>query len=405
MVDFTKPSNLEKIWANTGAKTPTPSDTEISTGWTAIIPPKEVFNYLDYKQDAMLAHINQKGVPQWDASSSYLANVSYTMGSNGIIYRAKTTHTNVNPVTDTSFVNWTVAFYFTSEVYTKSETDAKYTTKANNLSDVTNTATARSNLSVYSKAETDAKYPVIANALSDVDNTTARYNLSIYSKVESDAKYATKGANLGDLASLTSARSNLSVYSIGQCNATFNARANNLSDVASASAARTNLAVYSTTECNTAFATRAGNLSDLASVSTAFDNIKQAASDSYAGVSAFASDAELLAGANTTKAVAPAKLRLGFAISLGVTGHINFPTWLGGLQIRWSKLNVPSGGSSWPVTWSTPFSTAVLFAGTDYADTGSQSTCWLAGLTGLTGCNIDHNSSSTHAMFVWAFGY
>ena len=59
--------------------------------------------------------------------------------------------------------------------------------KTNNLSDLSNVATARTNLSVYSKAETDAKYPTKANNLSDLASaTTARTNLSVYSQAEVD---------------------------------------------------------------------------------------------------------------------------------------------------------------------------------------------------------------------------
>ena len=43
-----------------------------------------------------------------------------------------------------------------SEAYTKSESDANFLDEANNLSDLDNPATARSNIDVYSTSETDA---------------------------------------------------------------------------------------------------------------------------------------------------------------------------------------------------------------------------------------------------------
>ena len=138
MAEFAKPPKIENIWASVGPKTPNPDDAKIATGWEAEIPPKEFFNYIEYKQDQLLAHINQHGICEWDTSTSYIANKSYVQGSNGVIFKAKTTHTGVNPVgesgaaTSAGGVNWKLAFYFSSDMYTKAETDAKYLVKASN---------------------------------------------------------------------------------------------------------------------------------------------------------------------------------------------------------------------------------------------------------------------------------
>lgn len=60
-----------------------------------------------------------------------------------------------NPTTDISDTYWTVAFADVGAFLTQAAGDARYAQLANNLSDLTNTATARNNLGVYSKLESD----------------------------------------------------------------------------------------------------------------------------------------------------------------------------------------------------------------------------------------------------------
>jgi hypothetical protein len=86
---------------------------------------------------------------------------SLVMGSNGTIYRALTVNTNQNPTT-TVGTHWEIAFANTGDFYTKVQSDANYLAKTQNLADLTNTATARTNLSVYSQAQTYTKTEVDA---------------------------------------------------------------------------------------------------------------------------------------------------------------------------------------------------------------------------------------------------
>jgi hypothetical protein len=345
MATYNKPasSTLNGVWAATGNKTPAPSASKISEGWTPEIPPHEYFNYLDNKQDAALAHINQRGIPQWDNTGDYIGGLSYVAGSNGIIYYAilsSNAGSPINPVGDVTGT-WRVAFYFSTDVYTKTESDNKYTWRANNLSDLANTATARNNISVYSKAETDAKYLVIANNLSDVNAATARNNISTYSKAETDAKYLIATNNLSDVNAAT-ARSNLGVASVGENLAFYAARSANLSDLASIPTSRTNLDVWSKGEADGRYLTLSGNLSGIASPSAAFDNIKQGATDSYVGVSQFATDVEVNNGVVANKSIAPSKLKAGFDVSLGINGYLQLPTWLLSVRIEWGRASVNS---------------------------------------------------------------
>ncbi|PWW04980.1 tail fiber domain-containing protein [Mangrovibacter plantisponsor] len=89
-----------------------------------------------------------------------------------------------------------------SDVGLSTVTDDAQLKIASNLSDLNDTATARTNLDVYSKEETDSTYVAIANNLSDIDATEARTNLEVLSSTESDAKYAQLGIN-SDITDLT----------------------------------------------------------------------------------------------------------------------------------------------------------------------------------------------------------
>ena len=101
MPNIPKPNNINTIWAATG-DIAAPSNEYVANGWESIIPPREYFNWLDNRQDRFNAHVNQHGIPVWDSTTEYQAGLSYTKGSNGTVYKALTTNSNVNPVTDTT---------------------------------------------------------------------------------------------------------------------------------------------------------------------------------------------------------------------------------------------------------------------------------------------------------------
>ena len=162
MALITKPVNLSLTWAS-GGDVLNPGDTKYATGWQVEIPPRQWFNYLDNRQDTALAHINQHGIAVWDSATEYQYSVggakSLVMGSNGTIYRALTVNTNQDPTT-TVGTHWEIAFANAGDFYTKVQSDANYLAKTQNLADLPNTATARTNLSVYSQAQTYTKTEV-----------------------------------------------------------------------------------------------------------------------------------------------------------------------------------------------------------------------------------------------------
>lgn len=157
-MEFLKPDNLNIVWASGGDRL-YPGDTKYASGWGVEIPPRQYFNEIDYKQDQMLAHLNQHGIPVWDSETEYQADQSYVQGSTGTVYRCVLTHTNQNPDLDVSNTYWIIAFASAGDFYTATESDARYAQLANNGSDY-NVATFRTNIGVYSKAETYTKTEV-----------------------------------------------------------------------------------------------------------------------------------------------------------------------------------------------------------------------------------------------------
>lgn len=165
---FTKPQ-FNSVWAATGTRL-TPDNAKISQGWIVEIPPHEYENWSQNRQDALLAHINQVGIPMWDSTVEYQAGKSYIQGTtSGIIYRAVTTNTNVNPELDIQG-NWVVAF----------EAQGAALLKSQNLADVPDKALARTNLGIPSTVFYDGRYLLKSENFADVPNkSTARNNLGL----------------------------------------------------------------------------------------------------------------------------------------------------------------------------------------------------------------------------------
>ncbi|MNQ78444.1 hypothetical protein D3C85_933540 [compost metagenome] len=102
---------IQKLWASGGAVVQ-PSDTKIETGWTAEVPPHQWENWIQNRQDQYLAHINERGIPEWDGTTDYLAaGKSYAQGSNGVLYKSVAASgpatTVQDPTTDATNTYWT----------------------------------------------------------------------------------------------------------------------------------------------------------------------------------------------------------------------------------------------------------------------------------------------------------
>lgn len=94
--------DMSLVWASNGDVLK-PTDNKIQNGWTAEIPPRQWFNWLDQRQDQAIAHIAQHGIAVWNSNTEYQAGISYIQGSDGIIYKALQTNTNQNPVSTTGY--------------------------------------------------------------------------------------------------------------------------------------------------------------------------------------------------------------------------------------------------------------------------------------------------------------
>ncbi|EAA0461846.1 tail fiber domain-containing protein [Salmonella enterica] len=161
-----------------------------------------------------------------------------------------------------------------TRLYTSGEADTRYLIKSNNLSDLTNFESARSNLSVYSKSETDNKFMIGPNNLSELTNVVvARQKLEVYSQSETDAKFLRAANNLSDIVDTAIARTNLGINSTLENDAKYLQVENNLSDVKDVATARTNLGINSTIENDAKYLQVSNNLSDVSDAAAARTNI------------------------------------------------------------------------------------------------------------------------------------
>ncbi|HIA1184868.1 TPA: tail fiber domain-containing protein [Salmonella enterica subsp. enterica serovar Muenchen] len=161
-----------------------------------------------------------------------------------------------------------------TRLYTSGEADTRYLIKSNNLSDLTNFESARSNLSVYSKSETDNKFMIGPNNLSELTNVVvARQKLEVYSQSETDAKFLQAANNLSDIVDTAIARTNLGINSTLENDAKYLQVENSLSDVKDVATARTNLGINSTIENDAKYLQVSNNLSDVSDAAAARTNI------------------------------------------------------------------------------------------------------------------------------------
>lgn len=157
MANITKPLGLSNIWANGGTKID-PGASKVNIGWVVQLPPYEYQNWVDNRQDQAIAHISQHGIPEWDSVTEYQGLLSYTQGSNGIIYKCVATNTNKDPSNSLNSAYWSQAFEIYGSVQTVSDALTAHINNYQTLSAVGNYPAARANLSVYSKSESDTRF-------------------------------------------------------------------------------------------------------------------------------------------------------------------------------------------------------------------------------------------------------
>lgn len=159
-----------------------PSQVEIEAGWDEGKPKRATANWVENRQDEMLAHIEQNGAPRWDSSTSY-ANGAICIGSDNKLYQAQQSSTNQNPTT-AGVSYWKVI-------------GADSLAKSENLNDLANKGTARTNLDVYSKSEVDALVTTGSTDAITKDIEQASHGFSVGTVVYDNGGVYVKAINTG----------------------------------------------------------------------------------------------------------------------------------------------------------------------------------------------------------------
>lgn len=313
MPNIVKPSGINQLWAAGGTKVD-PGLQKLNIGWVVELPPYQYQNWLDNRQDTFIAHINQHGIPEWDSETEYQGNLSYTQGSNGMIYKCVTTHTNFNPVNPLNSPYWAVAFETFGSVAVVQNALSAHLTNYATLSGITNPVLARSNLSLYSRAESDARFAYVSGSAANTFNVgtasspthavplgqlsslllnatetvvgqisiatvgeteTGANDTKAITPAKASAVYLKRSGNLAGLPNVAAARNNLGLSDMATLSsASFLRTANNLSDIPNAAVARNNLGLGDIAiQSSSTFLQTSRNLSDLANVAVARNNL------------------------------------------------------------------------------------------------------------------------------------
>ncbi|MNE05772.1 hypothetical protein D3C80_983440 [compost metagenome] len=280
MPNIQKPAGLNTIWANGGTRVD-PGLAKTNIGWVVQLPPYEQANWIEWRQDTFNAHVNQHGIPEWDNATEYQGLLSYTQGSDGIIYKCILTHTNKDPINPLNSTYWSRAFETYGSVQVVETALNQHITNYQSLSGISNPTAARNNLSVWSKAEGDNRYAYKAGTVGQpfsVGTATLASHAVPLSQIGSLLVAASESV-AGITQYATSAETqagaiNNKAVTPAALGAGYLKRVNNLSDVASPAQARTNLGITSTaTLPSDTWLNRSNNLADLTSVPTARANL------------------------------------------------------------------------------------------------------------------------------------
>lgn len=189
--------------------------------------------------------------------------------------------------------------------------DVRYMRGQNNLSEVANKATSRSNLEVLSEIESDSRYVAKSQNLNDLPNKATAFNNikqlastsyqgvieiatspevqdgvrddvavvpstlkdNYYNKSITDGRYLQRANNLTDVNNLNAARANLDVFSRTESDSRYLQKGLNLSELTSKEVSRNNLEVYSKSYIDTFTLNPLNNLNDVDNVGLARNNL------------------------------------------------------------------------------------------------------------------------------------
>lgn len=100
-----KPDMSYGVWAS-GGNIEIPSSEKVEEGWVIEKPLNEWMNWLQNRQDKMLAYLNQRGIGEWDIRTDYPVNA--LVSRSGVIYQALSQNTDKDPTLNLSI--WKIAF-------------------------------------------------------------------------------------------------------------------------------------------------------------------------------------------------------------------------------------------------------------------------------------------------------
>ncbi len=173
-------------FADSGDKTTLPDETSTSiisyaTGYSqdyqrnpatdplARRPERNFFNQLIFDITDTLKNLYETGtVPFITSAMNNGSPFSYPIGARVILSNRIYENTSANNTGTPPAAGWLLVDVVGM--------DARYLNESNNLSDLPNTSTARTNLSVRSNSESDARYLIESNNLSDLTNTDSAIN-------------------------------------------------------------------------------------------------------------------------------------------------------------------------------------------------------------------------------------
>lgn len=357
------------VWGSSSGLKQTPSDMKIQTGWIKEKPAVQYMNWLQNRQDTMLAYINQQGIVEWDSETEYQEDTSYVQYGD-FIYRALQTGSNKQPDIETTY--WKKAFAIYGDASETFSGTAEIATQSE-----TNTGT--DDTRIVSPAKLNA-YLTQRKASETVQGT-------IELATQAETNTATD-----DERSVTPLK--LKGY---------------LDNRASSETVQGTAEIATQTETNT-------GTDDARIVTPSKLNAyltQRKSSETVQGTAEVATHAETQALTVDDRIVTPLKLGFGFNINLGARGHIKLPAWLSGVVVQWGY-ETPSAASE-AITFSLEFPNACRAivctanqsgsSDVEYVGASSVST---TGFTG-NGCLIfnDGSGASPSAIPYWwiAIGY
>lgn len=105
MAIVSKPDMSYGVWAS-GGNIEIPSSEKVEEGWVIEKPLNEWMNWLQNRQDKMLAYLNQRGIAEWDIRTDYPTDA--LVSRSGVVYQALSQNTDKDPTLNLSI--WKIAF-------------------------------------------------------------------------------------------------------------------------------------------------------------------------------------------------------------------------------------------------------------------------------------------------------